>query len=426
MNNPNYNSMFRNRKYIIRIPKALPSLLIFGVAVAFIALRTIVPFLYGVQLLFISYMGIIAIKNLNKLFTTPYVVVYGMFFVWCCLSVLWSPAMDKTMAAAASVGQMIVICSLMTLYLVNIENIEKVLYGFAIASIIMIGFLILKTQPSEWVDALTGSFSASSDKGRIGYSIGHHPNAMGNLCALLAFIWLYFYDKTKHKVYLIWILLLSLILLFTKSRAAILMLIMYFFGYIILAKKRRFLFIKIIPAIIILSFLLYWAIFNIPILYELIGFRMEGVFGLFNPSYTIDASSYTRINMMKYGIDMFKKHPFTGVGFGNYGYYAYHYYDLFTETYAHSNYIEILAGLGVVGIFLYYILPVLSCITLGLTIKRTDGSRRKLCAFLFVAIIVRLITDFIKITYSDELTQMINVICICGASLINKMQKAGG
>ncbi|HCL01038.1 MAG TPA: hypothetical protein DHW61_01200 [Lachnoclostridium phytofermentans] len=426
MNNLNYNSMFQNRKFIIRIPKDICNLLIFCLTVAFIALRSIVPFLYGVQLIFISYMGIIAIKKLNKIFATQYVVVYGMFFLWCCLSVLWSPAIDKTMAAAVSVGQMIVICSLMTLYLVSIEKIEKVLFGIAIASIIMIAFLILKTQPSEWVDVLTGSFSASSDKGRIGYSIGHHPNAMGNLCALLAFVWLYFYDKSKRKIYLVWILLLSFILLFTKSRAAILMLIMYFFGYIILAKKRRFLFIKIIPTIIILSFILYWAIFNIPILYELIGFRIEGVFGVFNSSYTMDASSYTRINMMKYGIDMFKKHPFTGVGFGNYAYYAYHYYDLFSETYAHSNYIEILAGLGVVGIFLYYILPVLSCIALGLNLKRTNGSLRKLCAFLFVAIIVRLITDFIKITYNDELTQMINVICICGASLINRMQKEGG
>lgn len=425
MNNFNYNSMF-HRKYIIRIPRDISNLLIFGITVAFIALREIVPFLYGAQLLFISYMGLIAIKNLNRLFTTQYVVVYGIFFIWCCLSVLWSPAIDKTMAAAASVGQMIVICSLMTLYLVSIENIEKVLYGIAIASIIMIVFLVLKTQPSEWVNIITGSFSVSSDKGRIGYSIGHHPNAMGNLCALLAFVWLYFYDKTKRKIYLIWVLLLSFILLFTKSRAAILMLIMYFFGYIFLCKKRRFLFIKLIPTIIILSFILYWAIFNIPILYEMIGFRIEGMFGVFSSNYTIDASSYTRINMIKYGIDMFIKHPFTGVGFGNYGYYAYHYYDLFSETYAHSNYIEILSGLGVVGIFLYYILPVISCITLGMTLKRTNGSQRKICAFLFVAIIVRLITDLIKITYNDELTQMINVICICGASLINKMQKAGG
>lgn len=426
MNNPNYNLMLHKRRFIIRIPKDICNLLIFGITVAFIALRSIVPFLYGVQLLFISYMGIIAIKNLNRLFTAQYVVVYGLFFMWCCLSVLWSPAIDKTISAAASIGQMVVICSLMTLYLVSLENIEKVLYGIAIASLIMIAFLIIKTQPSEWIYVLKGSFSVSSDKGRIGYSIGHHPNAMGNLCALLAFIWLYLYDKSKRKIYLVWILLLSLILLFTKSRAAILMLIMYFFGYVFLAKKRRFIFLKIIPTIIILSLILYWAIFNIPILYELIGFRIEGVFGVFNSSYTMDASSYTRINMMKYGIDMFKKHPFIGVGFGNYGYYAYHYYDLFTETYAHSNYIEILAGLGVVGIFLYYILPVSSCITLGLTLKRTEGSKRKLCAFLFVAIIVRLITDFVKITYTDELTQMINVICICGASLINKMQKAGG
>ncbi|MDU6265947.1 MAG: O-antigen ligase family protein [Anaerocolumna aminovalerica] len=426
MNNLNYNAILCNKKYIIRIPKDISALLIFGVATAFMALRTIVPFLYGIQLIFLMYMGVKGFYNANQLFTNKYVIVYGLFLIWCCFSFLWSPAMDKTMKATISIAQIIVICSLMTLYLVNLENLERVLFGFAIASLLMIGFLLLRTRLSEWMYVLKGSFSASTDKGRIGYSIGHHPNAMGNLCASLALVWLYFYDKKKRKRYLICMLLLCLILLFTKSRGAILMVAMHFFGYAFLRKKRRFTLIKIIPLIIVSSFLLYKAIFHIPFLYELIGFRIEGIFGLFSSSYSIDASSYTRINMMKYGLDMFIKHPVTGVGFGNYGYYAYNYYGLFTETYAHSNYIEILAGLGVIGIFLYYILPVLSCITLGLALKKTDRSNRKLCAFLFLAISVRLITDLIKITYNDEVTQMLNVICICGGSLINNYNKQAG
>ncbi len=426
MNNPNCNAMLPNRKYIIRIPKDISALLIFSVATAFMALRTIVPLLYGIQLIFLMYMGVIGFYNANRLFTNKYVIIYGLFLVWCCFSLLWSPAMDKTLKETISIAQMVVICSLMTLYLVNLENLEKVLFGFAIASIFMVVFLLLRTPLSEWLYALKGSFSASTDKGRIGYSIGHHPNALGNLCALLVLVWLYFYDKNKRKRYLIWMLLLCLILLFTKSRAAIVMVVMHFFGYAFLRKKRRFPLMKLIPVIIVSSFLLYQAIFHIPLLYELIGFRIEGIFGLFSSSYSIDASSYTRINMMKYGLDMFIKHPVTGVGFGNYGYYAYHYYGLFTETYAHNNYIEILAGLGVIGIFLYYILPVLSCITLGLALKRTEERGRKLCAFLFVAITVRLITDLIKITYNDEVTQMLNVICICGGSLITNCKKQAG
>lgn len=418
MNSTYINTINQNNKFIIRIPKDKPYLLIFGIGVAFIALRSIVPFLYGMQVIFVFYMGIKAIKNRNLFFTHKYVIISMLYLFWCCLTILWCSSVSSGISTLISIGQMVLLCSLIAFYIRKEESIDKILFGFAIASIIMLIFLFIKTDQSEWVYALTGSFSVSTDQGRIGYSIGYHPNGMGNLCAMLAFIWLYFYDKTKKKLYILFILLLSIILLFTKSRASIIMMAMEFFGYILLNKKKRLRILKMIPIVLLLSIISYWAIFNIPILYEIIGFRMAGLVGLVNSSYSVDASAYTRMNMITYGLDIFMKYPISGVGIGNYGYYAYNYYGLFAQTYAHCNYVELMADIGLIGLILYYILPIYSCIILWLCLKRTNGNRRKLCAFLFVTIAVRLIMDFVKITYDDELAQMLNMICYCGAKIL--------
>lgn len=420
----NRSDLYIKYRYVIKIPKDKSALFIFGVSVGFIALKSIVPFLYGIQLLFLLYMGIHGWKKRGKLFTNMYTITYGLFLIWCALSSYWAPAANQAINTTISVGQMIIICSLLTIYFDSFDNIEKTIKGFAIASIIMLLYLFLKTPISEWRYALYGSFSASTDEGRIGYSIGFHPNAMGNLCAMLIFIWVYLYDISKKKIHLFWILLLSIVLLFTKSRASILMVLLEVSGYIYLCKKRKYGIIKILPMLAIVSVILYWAIFNIPILYHLIGFRMEGLLGIFRASGAGDASAYTRLNMMKYGMDMFKKNPISGVGFGNYGYYAYRYYGLFAQTYAHSNYIELLADLGIIGFILYYMVPVYCCVHLGLQLLSVRESERKLCAFLFVNIFVRLLMDTVKITYDDELAQMLNVICYCGMILLCGKKKS--
>ena len=81
---------------------------------------------------------------------------------------------------------------------------------------------------------------------------------------------------------------------------------------------------------------------------------MEAMMGIINHSYMIDASTNTRINMIKYGFEMFKSNPILGVGIGNYAYYGYHIYGLFAEVYSHNNYIEMLSNIGIVGFISYY------------------------------------------------------------------------
>lgn len=62
----------------------------------------------------------------------------------------------------------------------------------------------------------------------------------------------------------------------------------------------------------------------------------------------VDGSTQQRMYLMQQGIQVWKEHPFLGVGWNNYRYYN------DAKLYAHNNYVELLASLGIVGFLLYY------------------------------------------------------------------------
>lgn len=77
---------------------------------------------------------------------------------------------------------------------------------------------------------------------------------------------------------------------------------------------------------------------------------MEGMFnGLGNGAEEdVDGSTAQRMLLMEQGIQVWMEHPLLGVGWNNYRYYN-------TEgLYAHNNYVEMLASLGIIGFLLYY------------------------------------------------------------------------
>lgn len=62
----------------------------------------------------------------------------------------------------------------------------------------------------------------------------------------------------------------------------------------------------------------------------------------------VDISTEGRMTLIEQGIQVWTEHPVTGVGWNNYRFYN-------TERlYAHNNYVEMLASLGIVGFLLYY------------------------------------------------------------------------
>ena len=77
--------------------------------------------------------------------------------------------------------------------------------------------------------------------------------------------------------------------------------------------------------------------------------RVESLFDFLFRNEKADGSVNTRINMINRSFDIFKDHPVLGIGANNFKYYTYY------NTYSHNGYTEILNGLGIVGVVVYYV-----------------------------------------------------------------------
>lgn len=408
--------MIRLDKNSIRISKDLALWSILGVSLAFIALRNIGPFLYFTQA-FIIIIMLFWIKKNNKNLLSKYIVIQILYISWNGISILWAESLNLALNTFLSIAQIVIICCCISYYCDTEDRIKRVLKAIAISGFIMIIYLILVTPISDWTYAFVGNFSQSTDEGRIGYSIGVHPNAMGTMCAILITIFTYFFDISRKKIYIIGNILLVIILLFTKSRISLFMLLIQLIGYFILRTKKKKSLLLIIPILIAISGAIVWMIFNIPLLYTLIGFRFNGILGVFNTQGIADASSRTRFLMISIGFKIFINNPILGVGVGNYAYHAYNEYGLFKQVYSHSNYIELMSNTGIIGAILYYLIPIWSTVSLYKLLHSFEGADRKICACFFVLIFTPFFTDFGKIAYNNELVQMINLLCF-SASII--------
>ena len=423
MKNYSYKLLKKDvNEHKIYIKKDIFGFLTLGIINAFMVFRGTLPILYVLQLLFVLYGILFVLKNHGRIGLNIYCRFYIFFGIWSMSSYIW--AINKSMAlnSIISIIQIITICIIMSFYINSLNRVNRILYFIALSSLVMLVYFIIKTPLTDWKDAIWGGYSASTSQGRFGRAIGHHPNSVGDLCSISALVWFYFYLLNKNKFNLIIMMIFSVMVLFSKSRISLLTLVFNILYLILIYRKRKKNKIYIIAIIIGALIILSWAIFNIPVLYELVGYRMEAMMGIINHSYMIDASTNTRINMIKYGFEMFKSNPILGVGIGNYAYYGYHIYGLFAEVYSHNNYIEMLSNIGIVGFISYYFIPVYTCIKLRKLVNILTGRERILCAFLFVIMISRLIGDFGRVSYLDEIVQIINMLCYSSIFAFIKMK----
>jgi O-antigen ligase len=141
---------------------------------------------------------------------------------------------------------------------------------------------------------------------------------------------------------------------------------------------------------------------------------------MFDSSIVADASTGTRANMVQIGLELFKKNPILGVGFGNFSYHYYYEYSGWAQTYAHNNYVEILADTGIVGFVLYYIVPFSMLFKMATNWKKYAAYDRKLAAFLITFILIRLVMDYGMVDYDDEFVQILTVNCFAAIRIMDR------
>lgn len=389
------------------MPKKMSEWFIFILIVLFCAVRDIPFLLYGGQI--VAYAGIVwQYKRIDRRFT----LIWLLFIAWSALTGLWITNEEHYLKFMREISQVSILCILFYNGCKKEQDIERILKFITIASLIMVLYFMIKTPISDWQQAFHSTASVASSEDRFGRSIGYHPNSFGVLCSLECCCWLYQWRQYHRKRALVWGLFLFILLLFTKSRTAV-----AFFGIIVIVymaietKSSR----KILGRILLIISVMVIAILSILYiqpLYKLIGYRIEGALSFITGKGTVDASVNGRSILMAAGKEIILDHPIIGVGAGNYSNTAYASYGIWRDVFSHSNYIEIWANLGLVGILLYYI-PRFWCLFRLIKRRKITKNRESiiLSSFLIAVITAELIVDYITISYSFEATQIFFTLC---------------
>lgn len=390
---------------------------------AFVAFSNLKIVLYAAQLCCLLILIIRLSNQKFRLNCKEYFILFGAFVIWSFLSIMWATVPENSVSACISIAQ----AFFLGLYVMTIsesaEKVDRLLKTFPFANLMMIICLFVETEYAEWSSIIHGSFTVASAEGRLGYSIGLFPNSLGEICAVFATVLYYFYIKEKQKKYLVLVLVDFILVLLTKSRTSLFFMLFCLVGMLFFyAKKAEK--IKALLISVTLGMVVLWAIFNITTLYDVIGFRLEGLIGIFDSDkYITDDSTLGRIKLLQAGINIFEESPIIGVGINNYGYHAYHYYGIWTIVPAHNNYIELLADVGIVGAIFYYTLLYTSLIRGIKMLKRSIGNERAFLSVLLIILVCRVIADFFGVSYLEDFHQIMNSICIAGITCLWRKRK---
>lgn len=232
---------------------------------------------------------------------------------------------------------------------------------------------------------------------RFGDNFAYNSNtiAVGNVIAIIILIHKIL-EKKRVTINLLITTFFIFITFLTGSKKGILGLL---FGVVLYLYYKGENYKKRIQRIIIAFLILTVAfklILTVPFLYETIGYRFENMFSFLEKASMVDTSTASRLGLVKYAFELWTEHPLLGVGLNNFSIY---------QTiggagyYAHNNYLELLADLGIIGFALYY------CIPLKLAFTKIN-KKDEMQIVLKTIVLVILMFDMGSVTYQDIRVQI--------------------
>lgn len=196
---------------------------------------------------------------------------------------------------------------------------------------------------------------------RFGDNFNYNSNETAMMACVCILILIYWSRKYKFKKWYIFVgLFLIATIVITQSKKGLIGVVLGIILFSIMkengasGKLKKFL----LAAMMVI--LVTEALINIPILYELIGYRFdqlnESIFG----NAVLGTSTGNRLALIKQALNVWLDNLFIGVGLNNFSSYQ---SVGSIGYYAHNNYAELLADLGIIGFCLYYSLPIRLCLT---------------------------------------------------------------
>ena len=307
-----------------------------------------------------------------RIFRSGIIVWYACFWLFMAFSALYSIDGDMTFDTATYlVGFQFPILALVTVYCKNDKNIDLFLKMYILASVIL-AFIVIKD----------GSIS---DKNlRFGITTtGGQPNTPAlNLAPAVAFA-LYYYRRSSGKRRLLYLLLMILFvgtIFLTGSRK----ILIYIFGVFainaIFETKNLKKTLRRVIGVGVLLILGYIALLRVPLLYSTIGSRLF-------TNLSEEASAVHRSWLLSEAWKYFLKSPIIGNGA--------HTFKLVNALgrYAHNNYAELLTGMGIIGLVMFYGYLVF------VTYKLWKYKRDPFCQLMFSIMLMNFVIDYWNVNY---------------------------
>ena len=269
---------------------------------------------------------------------------YFLFFILAEVSAFWAHSPENATSRYLRLMLILLVISLgISQYANTSAQCEKLLKIFLFSATGISLIQLVFTPISEWTSGFFGS--------TIG---GNNANSFGYIVAIGAIIAFYLGYVKNKKIYYLLIPIFVACSFFSSSRKSIGAIVFGIFLLIVFAKNRKHrllhLFLLGICSITILALLLLDE--N---LYSIMGWRFESLLEFFTTNANdADNSLELRSYFIEFAKILFKEKPIYGQGFANFSIIVSTESSFSTESYAHNNYWEILADLGIIGFVFYY------------------------------------------------------------------------
>lgn len=329
-------------------------------------------------------------------------IFWGFYFT----SLIWTQDKADTMELFNKFIYLLGITYVLNDLINTKEDIDKILKIYIASMIYMTIVLIIRTPFESWGTE------------RIGNVIGVNPNHIGFRLAISTVLVRYFlshlradkeatYKKFKTVMGIVLIVIFGTVALLTGSKLTMLLLFIFLGVYEIFCRKG----IKRFGIVIIVAFIMtivIYQIFNNPLLYNVLGRRIEAAFKVVTGTSINkrDASTVERQFLAENAQDLFKNHPIIGYGGNNFKTYlrqlGYNH-----VTYSHNNFLELLSCLGVIGFTIYYSFIIVIFFKLVKYLKVNKDKTVLLMTVLLAGLIFK---DYNSVSYYDEVDNIIIIL----------------
>ena len=269
-----------------------------------------------------------------------------VFLTFCFISMLWAVSYELTLQRAILILQILVVMFLIYLYYQDRSMDDLLMVAMIGGYLVSLIVLVNQGLDTYLNGILTGT--------RIYNDEYINANSLGMLMASSIVInFYYFIYKRKVKLWYLLSVPAFICLLGAGSRKSILLLIGGVLILIVLNNMNKKKFLNSFFKIVVLVLLLFFGIYLLSRVsaFGLLTRRFETFFNYFSSTGEVDYSTRMRVMQLNLGIQLFKENPIVGVGIDN--------PQVFNRqitgfNYLHNNFVELLAGGGIIGFCLYY------------------------------------------------------------------------